>query len=545
MGIFHILQDKINKTPQVKLAVVGTTGSGKTYLLTDLVGALEKLGYSRDDSFDDNTLHRDVYNLTEDRQDTGGMGKTPVYACRLENLYVSHFRDPNGQRMRIEFADIPGEAMTPESINMSRAIMKAMMACKSKIFTATKWKNPNTKKAVKVLDVDNDSLAKGSNMLTGLDGGIRSGSAAAVASAAARNNYVSTEARKAYYTQMGFVYGKQEKVDGAEVMEAFLEYDTDSVVNAIIKAWNLLKVDSVLTKKMLTYGSGKQVFQNVYKNHFFFHYYTMYATDVVVCDKCCTPLLGDSTDTLADSFTPMMQELRDLTSYKDAPEKNWYLALKGFDAVMREKPFAEVYDMSNGDINLVYSHFLALFRQACIHHVMDGGNENYKTPFSNNDRMMEWLTSDTQHDDTLSEMLENHYTSLGEDWKSLFADKSEYVVAGQQDLALLVKKRLKDFCMADERIAKSAEAGDDEQTLLQMPQHVYLVATPIDDEFHVCRHSSDDPTSFEGNAQHYNQRANFGSLQLATGILLEHNLDINDKYNNYGIVLNYIHGTEM
>ena len=52
MGIFHILQDKINKTPQVKLAVVGTTGSGKTYLLTDLVGALEKLGYSRDDSFD-------------------------------------------------------------------------------------------------------------------------------------------------------------------------------------------------------------------------------------------------------------------------------------------------------------------------------------------------------------------------------------------------------------------------------------------------------------------------------------------------------------
>ena len=54
MGIFRKFQEKINKTPQVRLAVVGTTGSGKTYLLTDIVGALEKLGYSRDDNFDDN-----------------------------------------------------------------------------------------------------------------------------------------------------------------------------------------------------------------------------------------------------------------------------------------------------------------------------------------------------------------------------------------------------------------------------------------------------------------------------------------------------------
>ncbi len=545
MGIFRKFQEKINKTPQVRLAVVGTTGSGKTYLLTDIVGALEKLGYSRDDNFDDNTLHRDVYNLTEDRQDTGGIGKTPVYACRLENLYMSCFRDPNGQRMRMEFADIPGEAMTPDSINMSRAIMKAMMACKSKIFTATKWKNPTTKKVVKILDVDADSLAKGSNMLTGLDGGIRIGGLGAAASAASRDNYVPTSARKAYYSQMGFEDGKQDKVTGAEVMDDFLDYDTDSVVNAIIKAWDLLKVDSVLTKKMLAYGSGKQVFQNVYKNHFFFHYYTMHATDVVVCDKCCMPIANGDTVIADDNFTLMVQELRDLTSYKDAPPKNWFLALKGFDAVIREKPFAHLFEMSRADINLVYSHFLALFRQACIHNIISGENKAYKNPFSNSERMMEWLTSSDDGDSKITETLENHYDTLADCFDELFAANTEYAVAGNQQLPQLVKKRLKDFCTLDERIAESAANDDDEQTLLQMPQHVYLVATPIDDEFHVCRHRSDDPTSFEGNAQHYNQRANFGSLQLATGILLEHNLDINDKYNNYGIVLNYRHGAEM
>jgi len=80
--------DIFNNTPTIRLAVVGATGNGKTYLLTDMVGAMEKLGYRRDDSFKDAVLHRDVYHLTENRGDDGRVDKTAVPAA--PKWYIPH-----------------------------------------------------------------------------------------------------------------------------------------------------------------------------------------------------------------------------------------------------------------------------------------------------------------------------------------------------------------------------------------------------------------------------------------------------------------------
>ena len=80
-------------TKKVRLSVVGFTASGKTYLQTDVVGALEKLGFRCDDRYANDHLQRDVYNLIEEMDRDGAVGKSLVKACRQEDVYLSRFLD--------------------------------------------------------------------------------------------------------------------------------------------------------------------------------------------------------------------------------------------------------------------------------------------------------------------------------------------------------------------------------------------------------------------------------------------------------------------
>ena len=531
------------KTPVIRLAVVGATATGKTYLLTDIVGALERLGYKRDDSCRQSALHPDLYDLIANQESDGGIAQTPVAARRLDSIYMSHFLTPTHQRVQFFVADIPGETVTPEAIHVFRGVMRALVSSKAPIFLSTTWKHPDTREEVRILEAGSDIPGRGSGLLDNLDGTIRntmgSGKVARFPQTA---SYMPTSSRKAYYTRLGFVAGEKEKVNGQKAYLHLLQYDTDTLVNAISNAWEALGVDTLLNESQLEGGSGKTVFQNVVKNHFFYLYYIFNATDVVVCDLCCTPRDAGTTMADEDHFARMMHELQSLTSFNDTPEKNWYLALKGFDAVMRQEPFAEVFRLSGGDLNLTYSHFLALFRQACIHRLLPGsghGSSPYHTPFTSPDTMMDWLTSDSRlmDNEALVNLLASHYEQLGTIADDLFTSPSEYAMRSPEALDEHIEQFCKDFCLADIRIADSVRGGGEEQQLLRLPQSVYLLATPIDDEFRFHPHRPGAPTSFEGPIRHYNRRAHFGSLQLTTSLLLNHGLDIADEYNNYGLVL--------
>ena len=529
-----------NRSRRVRLAVVGTTGSGKTYLLTDIVGSLERLGYKRDDSYKDSQLHRDAYSLTEEQSADGSVRKTVVYPCRLENVYVSRFIDPSDAPMMIEFADVPGEVMRPDSIAMFRAVMKSMMACTNKVFYSTLWRNPQTHQCVYVVKLapsgDSNRL-----IVDGLDGSVGNASLDSALGNVSNLRYVSTATRQAYYERQGFVSGPARKVSGAHLFKHFLEYDTDSVINVITEAWSLLKVDQVLPRDLLdATGSGKMLFQNELRNHFFFHYYTFFATDVVVCDLCCTPVGGKPGQEAEDLFPTMMQSLKAMTAYEDLPQKNWYLALKGMDAVMCEDGWRSLYELSGGDINLVYSHFTAMLALA---------NRNVKVDkplFDSPEEMMEWLTCNRGHDTNaeLVETLYGQYDAVEESASTLFQPAGRYRMMAGRPLDSHVDSRMKIFRQVDERLSLEEE-GKSVWNILRMPQHVYFVATPIDDDFHICSHSGKDYTSFDGNARHYAQRVEFGTLQLTTGILLHHDLEVKPALNDYGNLLAYIHGADL
>ena len=553
--IYLALKERLSRPKEekvVRLAVVGSTGCGKTYLLSDIIGSLEKLGCRRDDKYNDGTLHRDAYDLIENQKHNGGVDKTLIHASRQEDLYCSQFIDNLGNRMVIEFTDIPGEVMTPESMSMFRAVMRALMACRSRIFVATNWDNPRTHKTVKVIE-----LAKsggGNRPVIGLGGKLSYSNGGRLAAEAQGQVYVGTSARKAYYEKQDFHEGHRRNISGADVFRDFLRCDVDSVINAIIEAWELLKIDEVLPEKLKPAGSGKSLFQNEYKYHFFFHYNTFFATDVVVCDKCCTPVI-DGGETAADSdrFTTMMQVLKNLTNYKDATAKKWYLALKGIDAVMKEEKWREVYQCSGQDLNLVYSHFVVLFRQACEHGLLGEGTvpATYTVPFSSPDRMMAWLTDMEKYrdekvdagedNDPLVSLLEGHYRRFAVDVELFFKSSGEYTMHSGHDLSEHIRRRVEDFCHLDDSKMLNDPEKQDERRLLNLPSHVYFIATPIDDQFHICNHCSEDPTLFEGDARHYNHRAGFGSLQLTTDILLAHGVKISEQFNNFGYVLDHVH----
>lgn len=535
-AFLHTIRAWLGSTKKIRLAVVGSTASGKTYLLTDVVGSLEKLGFKRDDRYANDHLQRDVYSLFEEVESNGAIGKSLVKACRQADVYLSRFTDRNDKGVLVEFIDVPGEVMVPDSLRLFRSLMKALMACREPIFTSTRWVNDETGQAVLLVGVRRGIDSNGP--IGQLDGWVGS---AHLRQATHDSGYESLAAREAHYKRLGFVPKKSKKVNGARLFRDFLDYDTDTVVQAIIHAWGELKVDSVLPTDLLQQGggSGKPLFAKNYKNHFFYHYFTFHATDIIVCDKCCTPqTAGEAPAPSDDIFPVMMASLKSMTQYEDLPPKNWYLAVKGVDALMQEEPFRHVYELS-GDYNLVYSHFTALLRQACLHHLWDGDSA-YRPPFTSDATMMQWLTGNRQLDGQtdLVDLLSSHYLQLGTGIGALLKGDTDYRMESTMPLADHLSSRFAHFVQADHRL-QNDKGRDDEVMLLGMPRHVFFVATPIDVDLHICGHEPSSPTSFEGRAKYYNQRADFGTLQLLTAIMTRHemSIDINRHIGNIGLLL--------
>ncbi len=543
----------------IRLAVVGATSSGKTYLLTDMIGSLYKLGYVQKDRLEDSSPHHSVLELIDDvTSRRGGVRTTKVYACRGHNHYASDFTGPDN--LHLEFLDVPGEVMTPDSIRMFHAVMKSLMSCPEKMFTETVWKNRNSKKTIRLVEYYEENKADATRRQTPSGPVLHDPRQTLhqvtmenIPEAADEdslevwaNNYMSTRQRKDYYRQKGYRPTDSSRVSGKSLFQHFFEYDTDTVVNAIADAWRLLDIDGRLTGGASGMsGSGRDAFLREFKNHFYFHYYTFYATDVVVCDKCCVPTSAGLQSSGTDHFPQMMHALVSLTSYVEMKQrKNWYLAFKGIDALMVEDDFRQLYQATHGDINLVYAHFVTLFRQACASGLISDPHALLPTcpnPFASKEEMADALvyagSAPQEVIDDCYDQYENacHYILNGH----LLRLPGKYTMTHLYPIDEHVRLRVADFCQADPQLLNVHGAVGD---LLRLPPHVFFTATPIDDDFHICPHRQDDNQTFEGSASRYNRRACFGALQLTANMLYEHDLGIVPEYDNAGGVLAYLYG---
>lgn len=114
MANFSIIKDIFSHTPHIKLAVVGPSASGKSYLITDIIQAFWQYGHAHRHSLpgyrDFGLYDSDV--TTDDRQNP--RPKTDKYACRAENHYGAEFTH-EGKDFKLDFLNIPGEIFNPNS----------------------------------------------------------------------------------------------------------------------------------------------------------------------------------------------------------------------------------------------------------------------------------------------------------------------------------------------------------------------------------------------------------------------------------------------
>lgn len=559
------LVDKIRgKDESIRLAVIGLTGCGKTYLLADAVVALGRLGCKA----------QNAHNLTPKPTSTTflndvEMARTPIYACRPSNQYETSFtyeNKGNSKKFLLEFVDVPGEVVKKDSILCFFSILSALSQHNNKIFLEKTWKNGNRHwKTVELIGSEKSGSPrksavsdKANQETDGIDLGGEEDQQQSMSDKKSSRSFIIDGSRtQAYETDNESVFQglidqqftiiKEEKISGQTLLEHFEEYLTDTAINAIIDAWNLLGIQT-------RHGIGLNQFKSGYKDHFYFHYYTYFATDIVVCDRCAVGSKDTATikSEKEEQFSGMIGALAELLEYEQLPKKNLYLAFKGVDAFIEGKSFHKLSTLKMGVLpaNTLYSLFvLHLFASIDASNQGEEPNEyddvtptsvspfttdidfwqmiHSKAPFTDNDKWM-----------SLSKKLFDEYQN-GKHFK--YIKSSGFKMTSGYELKPHLFFRIEQFL----RLPLAVKVSDDPRSVgrrvlfNKLPSHVYFTATPIDQEFNISE-NEDDPKShkFKGGitANDPFRRLCFGTHNLVVDILKAHKIGISDPA---GALLNY------
>lgn len=564
----NFLKDKISHILHrdcIKMAVIGATSSGKTYLLTDMLVALSRMGYVPES--DENSQFRHIASFIPDVNGDEGIAKTPIYACRNENRYASKMvNNQLGRSFELHFVDVPGEVITNNSIMEFQGIKMALRKCKSKIFRVVTWREKGgkgIKRTVSYKDSDysqdddqqNDNTTGSGIHLEGDSNNAFSSETKLFGTSNSgyrTKDYVST---RKIQERLGNTHTaeKQEYISGRELYDHFYDYITDTVMQSIVEAWDALDVDSELMLDMNEIVEGinptdspRDRFNNVYKNHFYFHYYTYDATDVIICDKMALPQ-GVSVNLTKDTFGSMIRSLSSLVSSKDVPRKTWHMAFRGVDSILQQSYLQNLFQ--NTDHNTLYSFFSLMMAQYLCHEVTTDSMEQEADPdifgpkkhanpkVANADELWDMISSNEVGQ--LAQVCYDQYCNFSNVMTNYFHQPHEYRVLTNTDtLRTHVNRRHRAFMT----LANITKLPDDPVArVLNLIPHVYFTSSAIDEEFNICKHSAEDETVFTGMAAEPYCRLCFGTFQLTSDILLSHGKSIPDEACQYGSILDYLY----
>lgn len=566
---------------QIRLAVIGQTSSGKTYFLTDLCQAISRMGYKEVN--DAESPFRFVGNFLNDVSDPeNGIDGTPVYICRQNNHYQTKYcSTDNSDNFSLEFVDIPGEVITRNSIEEFISIVIALNNCDDAYFEEHVWKTEKGKKISVVHFAKEDGNISESNKtdvlpeleprqeLPNLDTSGKNDSRDHFSLQTGRRdkmylptNVVEEDLKHKRYIKESSI----KKISGKELLDGFYRFYPDSVVNAISDAWEVLDIQTKFHKGdqesgILETDDAKKRFDKKYKDQFYFLYYCLTATDIVLCDKIAVPNSDNLTDSPKSNFEQLIRALGVFKSLleslkiKGQKDKNWYLAFKGVDSIMKPTNFRNIYNITNNeDEDATYSFFTLALSQyikelgKCHEDELgDGEDEDdiiivpgaENNPSSNishlNDYCLfkELISGNSTSFDSKLEFYHKYWS----DNKKFFQSPENYYITSKQSLDEHIKSRLNSF----RRIV--GECQDQEiYSWLQILPHVFFTATPIDENFQIYGHKDGNNRCFKGDVSSPERRLCFGTYQLLKDILLQNGLKLPRKAENYGTLLSYFFG---
>ncbi len=472
---------------------------------------------------------------------------------------------------------MPGEVVTKDSISEFCAILKALSEHTSPVFQEKTWSCGNRKwKTIEYGSGTSNQSVAGEQLSENGEGIVLSGASrenVGIISKTSENeqsgitggrtrDYQSNEVVATTLEKQRFVVESSVRmVSGQYVLEHLEDYVTDTVVNAIIDAWDILGIDDNLSNVQLREeyagikpnDSNKTRFSNMYKNHFYFHYYTFFATDIVICDKCTLPSSianvpekekNDSTKV----FWGITNALSVMLEQSGVIKKNLFLAFKGIDSVMKQEKLQKIWKAAGKDANLAYSQFVAIFLANKI------AKERQENEFLDDDETLAladnasdyWQKISGREGKSGSRVMKacfEHYQNP-EDHGCYIKGNESYQVISDKGLYEHIFNRIKGFLGIPMTVkVPNGEKACVGKILGDVPPHVYFTASAVDDDFNIC--GLDPKTtykSFLGEAAYPSNRICFGTYQLMSDMLLQHGIRIPENAKCIGTLLSYFYG---
>ena len=360
----QVIKAKIHRmnSKRIRLAVVGTASSGKSFLLRDILKTLTSMSgvfYPLDTELQS---YKNFANYSPD--ETGGHGRTPLYACRPNNHYGAHVvhKNASGDKYDLSFLNIPGETFAkPSPTRPSR--LQAYLTLKDLIsqlhghFTVSTWHTDagdiryivEPTKACIATDEDRASTAVTDEKNLKLR--------------YMQWNEIFAELKSGGYVRCA---GSERRISGKKLLKNFFEYDTDSVIRSIrdlIEKNQLRGIDFDATD-----------FDALgYDRSFTFLHYCSQATDIVMCDRI---FITKETNTNNDEmlFGDLAEGLDSFLEESDnSHQVNVYLAFRNVDFLLikKEAAYKQLYNELQAGMNdeqrrnVIYS----LFNYSLLHYL--------------------------------------------------------------------------------------------------------------------------------------------------------------------------------
>ena len=504
----------------IRLAVVGSRSSGKSFLLRDVYTAFRLIGTSPFRSYSlehkDGFKYNSISNFSPNQKGTDG--GTPLYACRQKDHHGQLLKG-GGLLFDLCFLNIPGEIFS--SVHLRR-----YSELKTYLSTSKKWFTVNTYKGsagdMKLIVKPDAKLCPLGEKETALADKMPDDET--LDTCFKTWDVINLELKDGDYKKK-----RTKRISGNQLLRYLFKYDIDSVMLSISE---LIAKD---TNKQLSFDQTDFENDNEGLCFVFFHYCTQ-ATDIVLCDRVFTHKKENETETNEISFSDLSSQISDFID-EEHLNTNVYLAFRNVDFLIHDKE--EAYVKLNKQLknklqeniessklaryNVIYSLFSYLLFDCLEYNVSGmGSSTDYIVGLDQEHINASSVSLPDSMDNSTKSELRDLY---------LDTDGSDGFIYKAEDLKSHIESRIGGSPGQAFRGILSKVGWEDNDD--GFVPHVYFTSTPItadyevykngdkskgQNEFGFYRGSSIYPFANAGSS------ACFGSLQLCLDILYQHGM---------------------
>lgn len=509
----------------IRLAVVGTTSSGKSFLLQDILTSLKSMSGIYHPLENGLQEFKDFGNYSPD--EFGGDGGTPLYSCRQGNHYGSAMKHNNNTNAKydMDFLNIPGEIFAEPKSGVSRlqafTKLRDKLRKTSKVFSVTLWMS-DTGEQKWIVEPNNAAAPTAADR-------------AAMSSINPKTLVTSFKTWAQIFSELNEgkykpVKGSAKRINGADLLKHFFEYDTDSVIRSI-QEW-------IRTRNIADLGFDADDFQgNAYDRSFVFFHYCSLATDIVICDRIFTSEKPEDEMSFGELINGINSFMKDSS---ESDELHVYLAFRNVDFIMYPKE-ANYQKLNSETLSQVVSTkrhnaIYSLFTYAMQHYI------NRKLEIKR-DLLSEFIgmpeekilapgVTDAITPDGVTDNADKLVDALLD-----VSGGSGFLKEDQPDLYGHIKSRLGGNDGQGFRLLLTrtrTKKGDENLAVGTIVPHVYFSCTPITCEYDIYqnynvggRPAPDFKKTIKGKDYYFsncNSKVCFGSYQLTMDILVQHGL---------------------